>query len=51
MACPEPQMQLEQLYFDALDNASMVEVRGVRMRLADGDNKTLAVFIDKVSRQ
>jgi heat shock protein HslJ len=51
MACPEPQMQLEQLYFDVLDNASTAEVRGARMRLADGDNKTLAVFVDKASTQ
>jgi hypothetical protein len=29
----------------------MVEVRGARMRLADGDNKTLAVFVNKASTQ
>jgi heat shock protein HslJ len=51
MACPEPQLQLEQLFFNALENASTVEVRGARMRLADDDNKTLAVFVDKTSKE
>ena len=51
MACPEPQMQLERLYFEALENAAAIEVRGSRMRLADRENNTLAVFVDTASRE
>jgi putative lipoprotein len=46
MACPEPQMTLEQKLFDALDNTSAVELRDSRLHLVDSTGATLAVFVD-----
>lgn len=46
MACPEPQMSLEQRLFEVLDNTSAIEMRDARLYLVDQAGTTLAVFVD-----
>ena len=44
MACPEPEMILEQRLFDILDGTSAIEIRESLLYLLDETGATLAVF-------
>jgi heat shock protein HslJ len=44
MACPDPQMNREIRFFEALEGAKRIVTRGSRMRLSDAEDETLADF-------
>lgn len=45
MACPEPQMSLEQRLFEVLDKTVAMEIRESRLHLLDSSGASLAVFV------
>lgn len=44
MACPEPAMQIEQMYFAALGNVSTYQIEGTTLTLRDADGAMQATF-------
>ncbi len=44
MACPEPAMEIEQMYFAALDNVATYQIDGTTLTLRDADGATQAAF-------
>jgi heat shock protein HslJ len=49
MACPPPQMELEERFFLALENAAKIESRANRLVLSDSAGVELAVFTEAVA--
>jgi heat shock protein HslJ len=44
MACPEPAMEIEQMYFAALGNVAVYQIDGTTLTLRDADGATQAMF-------
>lgn len=44
MACPEPAMEIEQMYFGALGNVATYRIEGTTLTLRDADGATQASF-------
>ena len=44
MACPEPAMEIEQMYFAALENVATYQLEGSTLTLRDAGGATQATF-------